>query len=335
MIELKQAKRQAKALRQAISEVSTPATLTHAQCLDLLARMNRAPNWSTYWAGQHQTYFYHRHEPYLPNKMALVRALSVRKAILTDLSAVTAGDGPDRGVGALSPIAIVTRALSRFRQQASQARKGTLHVAPLLQDALKRTTAANFATLQEEEVAAEAALTDLMKGFESSLTGAPATYSTQQAKAYHAAYLAWRLATFASSVCAMRQQDVSQHFGSLATEGIDLLAYAGALLIGELDHSNPVDVAAVRTKLDSLAKMALGRQARKRAQVLLMAILESGSTEASVLPPHDGLRFSASELGKSARVLREAFPEIAAWQAWVELKPLLAHSIDSVDRSRG
>lgn len=334
MIELKQAKRQAKALRLALSEVASPATLTHAQCLDLLARMNNASNWSAYWACQHQTYFYNRHEPYLPNTMALVRALSVRKAISEDLAAVAAGDGPDHGVGAMTPMALVTRALARFREQASQARKGVLHVAPPLHMALKRTTAGNQATLQAEEVAAAAALKQTMAGFESSLTGAPATYSTQQAKAYHSTYLAWRLATFTTAVCAMRQQDASRHFGALATEGVDLLTYAGALLIGEVSHIGACDFTVVRTKLDGLTRMALGRQARKRAQVLLMSVLESGSTEPSLLPPHEGLRFSASELGKSARVLREAFPEIAAWQAWVELKPLLAHSVDGVDRSR-
>lgn len=335
MIELKQAKRQAKALRHALSEVATPATLTHAQCLDLLARMNNAPNWSTYWAGQHLTYFYHRHEPYLPNTVALVRAISVRKAISADLAAVVAAGGPDHAVGALAPMALVTRALARFREQASQARKGALHVAPPLHAALKRTTAPNHSILRAEENAAELALKLVMKGFASSLTGAPATHSSQQAKAYHSAYLAWRLATFTTAVCAMRQQDASRHFGALATEGLDLLAYAGALLIGEVSPSGPCDFAAVRTKLDALTRMALGRQARKRAQVLLMAMLESGSTEPSVLPPHEGMRFSASELGKSAQVLREAFPEIVAWQAWVELKPLLAHGVDGVDRSRG
>lgn len=333
MIELKQAKRQAKALRHALSEVATPATLTHAQCLDLLARMNYAPNWSTYWAGQHQTYFYHRHEPYLPNTMGLVRALSVRKAVSADLSAVSAGT--ERSGSASSPIALITRSLARFREQASQGRKGVLHVAPPLHAALKRTTAANYVALQAEEAAAEAALNATMAGFESSLTGAPATYSTTQAKAYHAAYMDWRLATFTTTVCAMRQQDASQHFGTLATEGIDLFAYVGALLIGEIVHESPCDFDQVRTKLDELMRLALGRQARKRAQVLLTAVLESGSTEASVLPPHTGMRFTASELGKGARVLREAFPEIAAWQAWVELKPLLAHSIDGADRSRG
>jgi hypothetical protein len=333
MIELKHAKRQAKALRLALSDVANPASITHAQCLDLLARMHQAPNWSTYWAGQHQTYFYHRHASYLPNAKALVRALSVRKAISQDLASMAANASTDKGVGAMPPLALVTRALGRFRHQASHARKGVLHVAPSLQTALKRTTAANYADLQAEEVAAEAALTRVMAGFGSCLTGAPSTYPTQQERAYHSAYMGWRLATFTTAVCAMRQQVASQHFGALAAEGIDLLTYAGALLIGEVNHADAGDAPAVRAKLETLMRMALGRQSRKRAQVLLMAMLESGSTEPSVLPPHEGMRFSASELGKSARVLREAFPEITAWQAWVELKPLLAHNVDSSERA--
>jgi hypothetical protein len=332
--DLKTAKRQAKALRASLADVANPAALTHAQCLDLLARMEGAANWSTFWARQHQTYFYLRHEPYLPNAAALVRALSVRKAVLADLSAL-AGEGEGTPPSARNPIALVTRALARFQKQASHARKGTLQVAPLLREALKRTSVDNLALLRAEEAQAEQAMARVLAGFESSLTGAPADYTDTQAKAYHAAYLAWRLATFAAAVCALRGQDPELRFAALATEGVDLFAYVGALLLGEAPARGPEHLERVRAKLAELHRMDAGRHARRRAQVLLMALLEGGGLEPSLLPPHEGLRFSASELAKSAQLLRDAFPEVVAWQAWVELKPLLAHGVDSAaERSR-
>lgn len=348
--DLKSAKRQAKALRASLADVTNPAALTHAQCLDLLARMEGSPNWSTFWARQHQTYFYLRHEPYLPNTAALVRALSVRKAVLADLSALAAEDAAKAGSSAdadaaavaaateartpVNPIMLVTRALARFQKQASHARKGTLQVAPVLQAALKRTSVSNLAQLRAEEVQAADALARVMAGGESSLTGAPADYTGEQAKAYHAAYMGWRLATFSAAVCALRQQDPHQRFAALAAE-VDLFAYVGAVLVGELPSGGPFDAQQVKAKLAELRQMDIARLARRRAQVLLIALLEGGGLEASLLPPHEGLRFSASELAKGARQLRELFPEVVAWQAWVELKPLLAHGVDNAaERAR-
>jgi hypothetical protein len=313
---LNQLQRQATLLRRELVALGMPAPLTPDQSLGLAARIHGHADWNTLLANKQRRYFHDRHLPYLPNPPHLVRALSVRRAALEDLADVEAQMAGDAETW--SGPWVATLAAERALRQARESLAVNGSLAMELQQALLTGVTGQLNDLQQQETAAEQALAHVGSDAAASHRDRPyaalVRYTDEQAEQYHAAYLHWRLATLAASLCAVCERQGAPALAALLANGVDPFAYVGAVLWDQEEQ------------LGTLTPQQL-QQARAVGRTVLVNVQTNGSLETRLQYP-GSLRLQDAPV-LCAKLLAR-FPEIAFWHAWVELKPLLAPGIDSL-----
>lgn len=311
----KQAKHDAKALRKELCTTNPTAAPSHGECLDMVSRMKGAASWNEYFVRVQRRYFYDLHAPYLPNKADFVRAMSTRRAVLVDLADLESREGK-AGRNESVP-AFFAQAIERALRQARAAFRDQARVAPSLLKALESVSAATTVGLRNDEEFAHQAMNAAMLLSESDNYSAYLAQPDKQAYAYSTAYLQWRLATLAAAWgrCLFRAHG-ELSLARLVESGADPFQAAGDVLRGSFSTGT---VGAVPVEAQKYAR-AVGK-------TVLLSLLANGSMETSL--QFDGGLTLDNPDGLSRKLLAR-FPEIAFWQAWVELKPLLAEGIDNV-----
>lgn len=311
---LKQFQRQATTLRRELVALGMPVPLTPDQCLNLTACLNGHADWGSLVADKQRRYFHDRHVAYLPNPPQLVRGLSVRRAALEDLAEVEARitSAAEHWSGPWVAALAAERALRQARESLSE--DGILGA--VLQQTLMAGVTGELRVLREQESAAERSFGHL--GAEAAALHRDRPYaalvrpSEAQAEQYHTAYLNWRLATLAASLCAVCDRQGVPALAALLAEGVDLFAYVGAYLWEQ------------EAQLPTLTPQQL-QQARTVGRTVLVNVQTNGSLEPQLQYPGSARLLDAPVLCEK---LLARFPEIAFWHAWVELKPLLAPDVD-------
>ena len=309
-------KTEAKALRSELQKLAPAVEVNHGQALDLTARAKGAADWNTYAAKTLRRYFYDRHEPYLPNRLSLVCALSVRKAALADatdieLSTNKSSDGCHYQF-------VYAEAIERALRQAYSCLSGAALVAPKLLKALKTARSSSVSVLLADEILAEQALEAVMTIRDRNTFDAALSMTYTQAEAYSEAYMTWRLATLAASLAQYERRNKNERsFADLAKKETDLYA-----LVGELVHP-------VKPGLSMEMNHEERRHARTKGKAVLFSIQANGSLEPSLMY-NAGISLSDRDMEVCTREVLRRFPEFSFWHAWAELKPLLAEGIESV-----
>ena len=309
-------KTEAKALRSELQKLTPAVEINHGHALDLAARAKGATDWNTYAAQMLRRYFYDRHEPYLPNRLSLVCALSVRKAALADatdieLSTRKSSDGCHYQF-------VYAEAIERTLRQVQTCLAGTALVAPKLLAALKKARTRSVSALLADEILAEQELEAVMTIRDRNTFDAALSMTYSQAEAYSEAYMKWRLATLAASLAQYERRSKGERsFADLAQKETDLYA-----LVGELVHP-------IKLGLSMEMNHEERRFARSKGKAVLFSIQANGSLEPSLMY-HAGVSLSDRDVDVCTREVLRRFPEFPLWHAWAELKPLLAEGIDSV-----
>jgi hypothetical protein len=309
----KQAKQFAKALRPQLGAIDAE-NITHGNCLNIVSRMQGSADWNTYFVKVQRRYFYDKHSPYLPNDAEFVRAMSVRRSVLVDLAHLEAQTGK-AGKKESGP-AFFTLAIERAMRQAHATFKGKVLVAPSLMKALEApSTKTTVGILNDEEFAFQsmngAMLLSNTDSYSSYLT-----QTDQVAAAYSETYLQWRLATLtrAWARCLFKQNG-KPSLSELLASGADLFDVAGDIAEGRSGFA------------PDTPKHTVNKYNRLAGKTVLLSLLANGSMEES-LRMEGGITLDGVD--ELAKKLLARFPEIELWQAWVELKPLLAEGVDSV-----
>jgi hypothetical protein len=316
---LKQARLQAKNLRLEVAALGAPVPLTEEQALALAARANGYDSWRALVQSHRNRYFHTRHVPYLPNTIELVRALSVRRAAIEDLA-----DMESRVASTTvqwSGQWVVAQAAERALRQA---RTAVQEGAPIHPDLLNAVVAGVTSDLVELWRVESEAKRSLVHGFgdEAYLQSRATPYQALtlqtpvQAEQYHAAYLRWRLSTLSVALCAVCERKGGLSFADMLSgwESQDVFAYAGALVLNQLEHLATLDAQALA-------------HVRTVGKTILLNVQASGCMEPSLLSFGSMALPDANVL--VGRLL-ERFPEIVFWHAWVELKPVLAEGLDDI-----
>jgi len=311
----KQAKKFAKALRPSLHELNT-TDISHSACLDLVAKMHGSADWNTYFKKVSRRHFYDKHMSYLPNDAEFVRAMSVRRAVLTDLANLEACEGT-QGKKAPGPSFFVL-AIERAMHQAQATFKGKVVVAPALLKALEAAgTKTTVGLLNDEEFALQS-MNAALQLFSSDGYSSYVSASDKVAEAYHTAYLNWRQATLARAWarCLFKPTGQPSLF-ELLQSGADLFEVAGDIAEGRSGFS------------PETPKHTVSKFVRLAGKTVLLSLLANGSMEESLRLEGGITMEGVDELGKK---LLARFPEIEVWQAWVDLKSLQAEGVDDFVR---
>lgn len=309
----KQAKQFAKALRPQLADLKTD-DLSHGQCLDIVARMQGSADWNTYFVKVNRRYFYDRHSPYLPNDSEFVRAMSIRRAVLVDLAHLEKQTGK-AGKKESGP-AFFSLAIERALRQAHATLKGHVQVAPSLRRALEApANKTTVGVLNDEEFAFQS-MNGAMTLSNSDGYGSYVTQTDQVASTYSETYMQWRLATLARAWARCLFKPTGKpSLTELLASGADLFEVAGDIAEGRSGFSTDTP------------KHTVNKYNRLAGKTVLMSLLANGSMEES-LRMEGGITLDGVD--ELAKKLLARFPEIELWQAWVELKPLLAEGVDDV-----
>lgn len=309
----KQAKQFAKALRPQLGTVNAES-VTHGDCLNMVARMQGSADWNTYFAKVQRRYFYDKHSPYLPNDSEFVRAMSIRRAVLVDLADLEVRKGK-QGKKESGP-AFFVLAIERATRQAQATFKGEVRAAWSLLNTLEAAATKTTVGLLNDEEFAFQSMNGAMMLSNSDSYGSYIAQTDQVASAYSETYMQWRLATLARAWSRYVFRSTGQpSLSELLASGADLFEVAGDIAEGRSGFS------------PDTPEHTVNKYVRLAGKTVLLSLLANGSMEESLRFEGGITLDGADELAKK---LLARFPEIELWQAWVELKSLLAEGVDDV-----
>lgn len=315
MTNLREIRTEAKTLRKELESLNSRITLSHGEGLNLVSRMKGAADWNTFFAKHYRRYFYDRHEPYLPNRLSLVCALSVRKAALADATNVEITT--QKSTDGCHYQFIYGEAIARAFRQAEQTLAGEVNASASLLRALKQARTRSVSQLRGDEALAEQEVEAALTIRERKTFDAALHMADSQAEAYSAAYIKWRLTTL-SVALAQYERRTEKSFIEMSKESGDLFDYVGRIVC--LPNEVPSDTEFSYDK---------SRYARSKGKAVLFSMQASGSMEPS-LQYDMGLNLDADDARTCAWKVNNRFPEFSFWHAWAELKDLLAVGVDKV-----
>lgn len=305
-------KQYAASLRQALKDIADPSALSHAQCLDLLARVNGQADWNTLRSRLWKTYFYERLEPYRPNPATILRSMSVRKAVIAELADFEETDQVN--------LATALRSMHRVYWQVNAVGDGALKVEPELRAALQAAHQSTEPDLIGHQSAAAKDFAGLQDAW------GPGPLTVFQAERFQNSYLEWRLATLSRALRDSEAQLHANRLSALAEREVDIYSLC-AHLFTEGTRGRKTDAAEMQKQLERLRHHPL----RQMGKALFLSVLAGDSPELARanIASRFALDLDPGFVSSNLILLREAFPEVTVWQTWIELKPHLAPDADS------
>lgn len=287
-------------------------SVTHTECLDIVARAQGYANWQTLNGAFSSQWAYIRHVPYLPNHAETVKSLSVRAAMFQELLAMD-DDG--------QAMPEVRRSLSRFFYQLDAVRSGQLRVNVELAAAVQER-GYNRGALEDELQASAKAFREFLvdHGFK------PQT--AKLAQRYNLHYVQWRLAEFRLAFAEYPNRSLLM---DLIRDDQDVFKFMALCFTGQLDYqrmrSEPIE------SISSLCTNAsVSKHDRSYAKFLTLECL-SGSTSDFLKLNEDLVAFGGPR-NEAFEMFHQVFPEVRMWQTWVELKGHLAEGADGYHQRR-
>lgn len=301
-------KAQASALRVALLDLHG-LDISHSQALNLMARMEGKNDWNTLSASLFNTWAYQCHEDYISTVPGQIRYMSLNTAVREEMAAFSNYSNVQEKL---------QFSLQRMFWQINMASQGGLNVEPELRAALTRSSQTLDALALEELEARE--------NFGAFLTEyADKPMSEVNKQRYSTLYVTWRLATLSFQLAAFKnphRPTANSFFLRLADSGHSLYTVA-AMLADETNFDHLVRCSDKQLN-ECLREGAIVY--RELAQDTKTAVLNYvRGMDAGVAQALPGHRYAA----RVFNCLDSFFPEIALWQAWIELKPLLADSADA------